>query len=192
MSISLKLAAPPNDEEMLELSVRNPGYQLERNAAGDLIVTLIGGEQGRRELQLGVQLYDWAKRHGGIAFSPTTGFHLADGSLLSPDASWLREERWRALTHRQREGFPPLCPDAVFEIRPWSDELWEDPRAEMGAKMRAYMTNGARLAVLIDPERRAVEVFAPNRPPEVLESARSVSWDPILPGFTLDLEPIFA
>ncbi len=192
MSISLKLGAPPSDEQMLELSVRNPGYQLERSAAGDLIVTLIGGEQGRRELQLGVQLCDWAKQHGGIAFGPSTGFHLADGSLLSPDASWLREERWHALTRRQREGFAPLCPDAVFEIRPWSDELWEDPRAEMGAKMRAYITNGARLAVLIDAERRAVEIYAPARPPELLGSARSVSCEPVLPGFTLDLESIFS
>ncbi len=192
MSISLKLAAPPSDDEVLELSLRNPGYQLERSAAGDLIVTLIGGETGRREVELGGQLSDWAKQHGGVAFGPSTGFHLADGSLLSPDTSWLSEERWRALTRKEREGFPPLCPDAVFEIRPWSDELWEDPRAEMGAKMRAYITNGARLAVLIDPERRTVEVFAPNRPPEVLEKARAVSCDPVLRGFTLDLEPIFA
>ena len=189
MSISLKLAAPPSDEEILELSERNPGYQLERSASGDLIVTPIGGEQGRRETQLGVQLSDWAKRHGGIAFSPTTGFHLADGSSLSPDASWLREERWGALAARQREGFPPLCPDAVFEIRPSSDALWEDPRAEMGAKMRAYITNGARLAVLMTL-RRAVEIYAPDQDRQVLQSARSVSCDPVLTGFTLDLEHI--
>ncbi|MGQ0550404.1 MAG: Uma2 family endonuclease, partial [Armatimonadota bacterium] len=65
-------------------------------------------------------------------------------------------------------------------------------RAGMGAKMRAYITNGARLAVLIDAERRAVEVYAPDRDPQVLESARSVSCDPVLHGFILDLESIFS
>jgi Uma2 family endonuclease len=67
-----------------------------------------------------------------------------------------------------------------------------NPFTNLSVKMRAYVANGARLAVLIDPERRAVEVFVPNRPPEVLEPARSVSCDPVLPGFTLDLRPIFA
>lgn len=58
--------------------------------------------------------------------------------------------------------------------------------------MRAYVANGARLAVLVDPKRRTVEVYAPDRDPQVLESARSASLDPVLPGFTLDLVPIFA
>jgi Uma2 family endonuclease len=160
--ISLKLAAPPSDEELIELSERNPGLQFERTAEGELIVTPTGGEAGRSEAEL-------------------------VGSLLSPDASWLPRKRWEALTPTQREGFAPLCPDAVFEIASSSDALWFLRR-----KMRAYVTNGATLAVLIDPERRAVEIFAPDRDPRVIESARSVTLAPVLPGFTLDLEPIFA
>lgn len=78
-------------------------------------------------------------------------------------------------------------PGCVFEILSPTDAL-----ANLRAKMRANLANGARLAVLIDAERRAVEIFAPNRPPEVLEFARSVSCDPVLSSFTLDLEPIFS
>lgn len=46
MAISLKLAAPPSDEEILELSERNPGYQFERTTAGELIVTPTGSAGG--------------------------------------------------------------------------------------------------------------------------------------------------
>lgn len=188
MAISLKLAAPPSDEEILELSERNPGYQFERTAAGELVVTPTGTEAGRQEGEVFGQLYQWAKADGrGVAFGPSTGFHLPDGALLSPDASWVRRDRWEALTASQQEEYAPLCPDAVFEVVSPSDSV-----ANLRRKMRSYLANGAGLAVLVDPRRRAVEMFMPGQPPKILESARSVSCDPVLPGLTLDLEPIFS
>lgn len=99
----------------------------------------------------------------------------------------MRRKRWEALSQEQREGFAPLCPDAVFEIVSRTDAP-----AALRAKMRAYLANGARLAVLVDPLRRAVEVHTPGQDPQILEDVRSVSLDPVLPGFTLDLEPIFS
>lgn len=188
MAISLKLAAPPSDQEILELSERNPGYQFERTAAGELVVTPTGSAGGRRDLALNTQLDTWAEADGrGVAFGSSAGFHLPDGSLLSPDAAWVRRERWEALTVEQQEDFAPLCPDAVFEVLSRSDAP-----SDLRKKVRAYLTNGARLAVLIDPQRRAVEIYAPDREPQVLGSPQSISFDPILPGFTLDLRRIFS
>ena len=188
MALSLKLPAPPSDEEIVEISRRNPGFKFERSAAGELLVTPTGGQAGRQELELCRQLGNWAREHsGGVAFSPSTGFRMPDGALFLPDASWVRRDRWDALTAGQQRGIGAFCPDAVFEVRSWSDGL-----ADLRAKMRSYVVNGARLAVLIDPERRAVEIYAPDRDPRVLESARSVSCDPVLPGFILDLEAIFS
>ena len=66
MAISLKLPAPPTDEEILEMSERNPGFQFERSAAGELIVAPTGSEGGRRDLELGAQTranWAWSSRH---------------------------------------------------------------------------------------------------------------------------------
>lgn len=187
MAISLRLVVPPTDEEIRTLSASNPGYQFERMASGELVVTPTGGWSGRCEAELITQLSNWAKADGaGVVFSSATGFRLPDGSLLVPDASWVRRERWDALAPTAQEDFVPLCPDAVFEVASKSDS----PGA-LRAKMRAYLANGARLAVLINPQRRAVEVYVPNREVQVFESTRSVSVDPVLSGFSLDLEPIF-
>jgi Uma2 family endonuclease len=57
--------------------------------------------------------------------------------------------------------------------------------------MRAYLAKGGRLAVLIDPWRRAVEIYAPDQDPKVLEQAESGALDPVLPGFILELGPVF-
>jgi Uma2 family endonuclease len=187
MGIRLDLLHRVTDEELWELSERNPGYQFERTADGRLIVTPTGGESGRRSLQIAYQLERWNRRTRlGVAFDSSTGFRLPDGSLLSPDASWVRRERWEALSREEREGFVPLCPDAVFEVRSASQSL-----GELREKMEAYRANGARLGVLIDPYRRAVEIYRPGAPVERYEGVERVSLDPELPGFILELEPIF-
>ncbi len=186
MAISLKLAAPPTDGEIRALSARNPGYQFERTAGGELVVTPTGGRSGRSEAELITQLATWAKADGtGIVFSSATGFRLPDGSLLVPDASWVRRERWDALTPQQQEDFVPLCPDAVFEVASPSDRL-----PHLRRKCRDYLANGARLAVLVDPARRAVELHMPDREPQAFEGLPSVALGPVLPGFVLDLKAL--
>ncbi|WP_416238309.1 Uma2 family endonuclease [Synechococcus sp. CCY9202] len=61
-----------------------------------------------------MQLGLWASSQPGwCVFDSSTGFLLPDGSVLSPDGSAVRLERWQALTPAERQGFPPLCPDLV-------------------------------------------------------------------------------
>lgn len=188
MAISLRLAAAPTDSDILQLSERNPGLQFERTAAGELVVTPNGTEGGGREAELLGQLYVWAGEDGtGKVFGPSTGFRLPDGSVFAPDASWVRLDRWEGVSRVQRKKFAPLCPDAVFEIASESDTL-----AFLRRKMRTYVANGARLGVLIDPEHATVEVSMAGRDPQVFESADTVSLDPILPGFTLNVRLILA
>jgi Uma2 family endonuclease len=187
VAISLRLAAPPTDGEIRGLSASNPGYRFERTAGGELVVTPTGGRSGRAEAELIAQLVVWAKADGmGVVFSSATGFQLPDGALLAPDASWIRRDRWDALTRQEQEDFVPLCPDATFEVASPSDRL-----PDLRRKCRAYVANGARLAVLIDPQQRTVEVYLPGGKVQTHGSPRSVSCDPVLGGFVMVLGPIF-
>ena len=138
MAITLTLSHKITDDELLELAGRNPGYQFERNAKGELVVTPTGMESGRASGEVLVQLGLWnRKARGGVVLDSSTGFRLPDGALLSPDASWVRRDRWDALTPEQRKRFGPLCPDVVFEIRSESNTL-----VDLREKTRAYLTNG--------------------------------------------------
>lgn len=187
VGIRLDLLRYVTDEELLALSRRNPGYQFERTAEGRLVVTPTGGRGGLRRGEVFRQLATWNHRHRlGLVFDSSTGFRLPDRSVLSPDASWLRRDRWEALTPEEQEGFVPLCPDAAFEVRSPSQTA-----EELREKMRAYLANGARLAVLVDPYRRTVELYRPGREPERREQPEHVALDPELPGFALELGPVF-
>ena len=126
------------------------------------------------------------KRDGsGIAFDSSVGFILPNGAMRSPDAAWVRRERWEALSKDQREKFPALCPDFVVEVRSPSDRL-----STLQRRVRELVRNGAQLGWLIDPRRRSVHVYRPGETVQILVAPTSVSAELLLPGFVLNLELI--
>ena len=96
---------------------------LELAADGCVIaMTPIGSETGARSGELFFQLKMYAKRTAQWkAFDRSTGFQLPDGSVVSPDASMVRLDRWEALSAEERRRFAPLCPDLVVELASPSD-----------------------------------------------------------------------
>ncbi len=175
--------------QFAELAKVNRDLRLERTSTGALIVNPpTGGETGKRNLSIAGQLSHWfeANENLGEAFDSSTGFELPNGANRSPDASWVARERWEALTPEQREGFIPLCPDFVVELRSKTDSL-----KKLKEKMQEYQENGAQLGWLIDPQNQRVEIYRPGQAVEVLQNPDTLSGEAILPGFTLSLKRIF-
>lgn len=54
-----------------------------------------------------------------------------------------------------------------------------------------YVHNGLRLGWLIIPKFEQVKISRPNQEVEVLESPATLSGEDVLPGFILDIRPIF-
>lgn len=181
-------AAPVTDEQLWRFCRANPDLRVERTADGSIVIMPpTGSETGHRNFELTTQLGVWTRADGtGIGFDSSSGFILPSGAERSPDASWVRLERWNALTPQQRERFAPLCPDFVVELRSPSDDL-----EDLLDKMHEYLTNGARLGWLIDPNTRRVHIFRPNHRVEILDDPATISAFPELPGFALDLSRIF-
>ncbi len=175
-------------EQFVELSIANRELQLERTEAGELIVNPpTGGETGYRNSDLNGQLWLWNRQTKlGEAFNSSTGFNLPNGADRSPDAAWVRQERWDALTPKQKESFIPLCPDFVVELRSKTDNM--EP---LRVKMKEYMNNGARLGWLIDRKNRKVEIYRQSQDVEVLDNPATLSGEDVLPGFVLDLTEVW-
>jgi Uma2 family endonuclease len=179
-------------EQFAAVCAANPDAVLELDAAGNLIhISPTGGETGARNSRLLIRLLAWADQLGGWqVFDSSTGFRLPDGSVLSPDASLVRLERWQALTPEQRRSFPPLCPDVLVELASPSDQ---GPRAvaALRQKMAAYQANGAQLGWLLIPEERAVEVWPVASEPHRIEAATLLDGGQLLPGLRIELQDIW-
>jgi Uma2 family endonuclease len=175
------------DEAFAELCRANPDMKFERTVKGELIVVSpTGGESGVRNSRLTTRVGVWTEADNtGVAFDSSTCFNLPNGALRSPDAAWIRLERWETLTPKQRQGYPPISPDFVIELRSPTDDL-----SELQSKMQEYCENGVRLGWLLDPQNQRVEIYRPGQAVEVLQSPLSLSGEDVLPGFTLNLDRI--
>lgn len=177
-----------SDQQFQQLCRHNRDLRLERTAQGELVIMPpTGGVTGNRNIKITTQLELWTSQTNlGIAFDSSTGFKLPNGADRSPDAAWISQERWTALTPEQQEQFVPLCPDFVVELRSKTDAL-----QRLQEKLQEYMENGCRLGWLIDPQTNQVEIYRTGQAKEVLNAPATLSGESVLPGFVLNLAGIF-
>jgi len=177
------------DEQFFDFCQENRDLRIERNKFGNiLIMPPVDSETGNREFHIIGQLVIWSDENGaGIGFSSSAGFTLSTGAIRSPDAAWVKLERWNQLTPTQQEKFAPICPDFVIELRSNSDNL-----QPLKDKMQEYMQEPEiKLGLLIDRKNRRVYIYHPGEIEECLENPDTVSCESVLSGFVLDMRKIW-
>ena len=176
-----------------ELADSNTDVRMELTAKGEIIVMPpTGGTAGRKNFKLNVLFGVWAEQDGtGVGFDSSTVFVLPNGARRSPDIAWVKQECWNALTPEEQDGFPPIAPDFVIELVSPSD-LQKQRYEDLREKMQEYIDNGVRLGWLIEPKAQKVEIYRPEQAVEILQSPKTLSGEDVLPGFVLDLEPIWS
>ena len=183
------------DEEFAQLCAAHEDLRFELTADGQLIVQPMPfNVTACCEEELYAQLRAWAKTEGrGRACGANQWFVLPNGARRVPDAAWILKSRLALLAPETPDKFWHIAPDFVVEIRSLTDKL-----PVLHTKMEEWIVSGVQLAWLIDPERRAVEVYRRGAAAVILESPDSVLADaPPIGGsvasifFRLDLRPIW-
>jgi Uma2 family endonuclease len=188
MVVHLRPVTDMTEDEFFRFCQLNRDLRIERTAQGEVIIMPPAwSETGAQNASITFQVAMWAKQDGtGITFDSSAGFTLPNGAVRSPDASWVKRERFEGLTEEERQKFAHLCPDFVIELRSKTDRL-----EKVKAKMAEYVENGAQLGFLIAPRTKRVHVYRPGRRVEILRDPETVSGEPVLPGFRLDLREVW-
>lgn len=188
----IKLKTPVLDrlteEEFAQFCLDHRDLRIERNSSGQItIMPPVFTESGFTNNELSYQLTHWNRRARlGRVGDSSTGYTLPGGAMLSPDASWVAEERWRALPAADRRRFARICPDFIMELASSSDRL-----PDLLGKMHDWLGAGVRLAWLVVPSIETVHVFEPPHPPRFVQGfGQLLSGEPVLPGFALDLQEL--
>lgn len=176
------------DAQFFEFCHLNRELRIERTAAGDLIIMPpTGSATGGRNFKLTQQLANWTDQDGtGIGFDSSTGFTLPNGAKRSPDAAWIKLDRWQQLTTEQQERFAPISPDFVVELRSPSDSL-----TDLQAKMQEYIANGVGLGWLIDRSQQQAFIYRADGSVEQQDYPETLQGESVLPGFVLELSKIW-
>ena len=177
------------EEDYWQFCADHKDLRIEMTKEGHMIIMMpVGSEGSHYNFNLTTRFGTWAEADGsGIGFDSSGGFRLPNNAKRSPDVSWVKRERWEALSPKERKRFAPLCPDFVVELRSESDRL-----IKLQDKMQEYIENGAQLGWLIDPIEKKVHVYRPDAPVEILDHPAEVSGEPLLSGFALKLAGIIA
>ncbi|TAL60659.1 MAG: Uma2 family endonuclease [Bacteroidetes bacterium] len=183
-----KKAVEMSDDEFASFCSEHRDYRIERDSHHHIIVKeSTYSYMGKYNAEINRQLCNWNhNRKAGYAFDSSAGFTLKNDAILSPDAAWIRKERWNLLTENEKRSYSRLCPDFVIELKSHTDTI----KALQG-KMQEWLDNGCRLAWLIVAEEQKAYVYRPNKEIKIITGFDSIlSGEDILPGFKLDLHEL--
>lgn len=188
VTVKLQPTIELTDEQFFHFCRTNREYRIERNSRGDVVIMPpVGWETSNKNALIVTALYLWSKQDGtGFVTDSSAGFVLPNGAVRSPDAAWTKQERLAELAPNQLHRFLPLAPDFVIELRSQSDRL-----ADLQSKMTEYSENGVWLGWLIDPNLRQVHVYRQGEPVTILNEPATISAEPVLTGFELDLSLVW-
>ena len=143
-------------------------------------------DHARLQGALTIALTRWAQGRGEVG--PEWRFRVAPpGEVrrpLVPDVSYVSNARLRELTDRELQ-IPPLAPDIAVEIL-----SPDDRRIDLDHKIDVYLRAGSSLVIVVDPQRRIVELHDRNGKSDLDENC--VIEHAALPGFAYGVRELFA
>ena len=176
-------------EDFLSLSSRFPDLRMEQETNGQItIMPPVFSGSGYRESEANGFVWQWNRQTKlGRTYSASTGIRLRDGSTRQADTAWISSEKLAALDAAQTDrSFLPVEPDFIIEVRSETDQL-----AKVKAKMNeVWISNGVRLAWLIDPYEEKAWIYRANGSIEAVEgfAGKKLHGEDVLPGFELELD----
>lgn len=172
------------DDVFFAFCQANDHLKLERNPDGTILfMALTGGISGENNAELNIDLGIWKRRNGGHIYDSSTGFRLPDGSVRSPDAAWVSEEKYAQITEEDRRKHLPVTPEFIVELMSETDSLKEAQN-----KMISYIENGVLLGWLINPKTESVYIYRADGTISKVEGfSQALSGEQVLTGFEFDL-----
>src|SRR6185295_19161098 len=87
------------EDEFFNFCQQNDTLRMERNSHGEIIWMEPNGMYvSNLNLRIASRIEIWNEKSGlGYAFDSSAGFTLPDNSVRSPDAAWIKKERFEAL-----------------------------------------------------------------------------------------------
>ena len=175
------------DKHFLELGRLNQGWRIEADGEGGLLIMAPTGpmssSQGGR---IFAQTLNWSDAHtSGMVFESSATFVLPNGDRRMPDAAWLSEERLAEISDDDRILWR-ICPDFVVEVRSATDRL-----SVQQTKVEIWISQGARLAWLVDPYEETVWIYRPDQEPEQVDRPDSLTATEIADDLTIDFSRIW-
>ena len=155
---------------------------------GELIrMSPSGFRHGVCSMRIARQVANFAEVHalGEVPLS-NTGFVLSRNPdvLLAPDVAFVSADRLPPAD--KQSGFLELALDLVVEVVSPSDLF-----VDASEKLLEYLDAGVQVVWIVDPRRKTVSVYSPDRTAIILTGDDVLDGGTVLPGSQLPLPDVF-
>jgi Uma2 family endonuclease len=173
------------DLEQLQATLNQAGYDYQLELEDGKIIVV--GPSDIDSSEIGALfsrlLGNWVyPRRLGRVLDSAGGFILPNTDLKAPDVSFVRASRLR----QRRRYFAEMVPDLVVEIKSQSDRI--KPLKE---KIHMFLSLGAVVGILIDPDKETVTVYRPTGEPTVLSNGDILTIPELFPGLELPISELW-
>lgn len=161
-----------------------PDYRMELVNGEITVMSPSGYESDEVAIRMSAKLFNWVdERRLGRVTGSSAGFSLPNSDTRSPDVSFVQAERLR----RSPRSFAELAPDLMVEVKSPSDSV-----TALRTKIDDFLALGTRVGILINPEKRWVEVRRSQQDPVVLNDGDSLTVPDLLPGWEVPIVELWA
>lgn len=146
-----------------------------------------GYRHGTIVMRLGAHLFNFVEPRGlGSLVASDSGVWLErePDTVREPDIAYTSAEK--IPLDADIPGYAEAVPDLVVEVKSPSDS-----RRYAHGRGRMWVDYGVRIAWVLYPETRTVEVHRSDQPVIVIESDGVLDGGDVLPGFTCPLDTVF-
>jgi Uma2 family endonuclease len=166
-----------------KLQTEQQDYQMELQA-GNIIVM---GPSDIESSEIGAQLIYLLKlwvnpRKLGRIFDSSGGFIMPNTDLRAPDVSFVSAQRLK----RTVRDFAQLVPDLVVEIKSKSDRI-----RPLEDKIQLFLSMGAQVGILINPDELTVSVYRSNIQPQLLAGDDKLTITELFPGWEIAISELW-
>lgn len=170
------------DNELMSLPRDGNKYEL---IDGDLLVSPVGNTHSQICIRLSSMLHFFVRRKKlGRVYDSSMGFRLSPKILLSPDVSFVSNDRLAKILVAP-EKFLYGAPDLAVEVLSPGDDL-----EIIDDKLEKYFEHGTKIAWVVDPKRAILTVHQPDSVVKLTRLTEVVNGGEVLRGFKCRLSEI--
>lgn len=162
-------------KDLEKIQAEHPDYRMELVDGNIIVMSPSGYESDEVAAEFTAVLRNWVRpRKLGRVTGSSAGFDLPNAEVRAPDVSFVLASRLR----RSPRSFAELAPDLMVEVKSPTDTL-----KSLRTKIHAFLSQGTKVGILINPEKHTVEIYRPNQDVVILGDRDLLTVPDLLPGF---------
>jgi Uma2 family endonuclease len=170
-------------QDLEKIQAQLPDHRMELVDGEIIVMPPSGYESDEVASSFSGQLYSWVRpRKLGRVTGAGAGFNLPNENTRAPDVSFVRAERLKI----SPRSFADLAPDLMVEVKSPTDSL-----KKLRAKIQEFLGLGTLVGILIDPERRSLEVYRLTEDVAVLGDGDTLTLPDLLPGWEIAVSELW-